>query len=89
MNQLREPIDPEQKSVIQVKILINKERCKGCTYCAEFCPRKALKMSQEISAKGYVLAAVDDPAKCSGCGLCEIICPEFAIRLIGKTQNQK
>jgi 2-oxoglutarate ferredoxin oxidoreductase subunit delta len=88
MNQRQETFDPEQKPATHVKITINKDRCKGCTYCAEFCPRKALKMSQEISAKGYILATVDDPAKCSGCGLCEIICPEYAIRIIGKTQNQ-
>jgi 2-oxoglutarate ferredoxin oxidoreductase subunit delta len=89
MNQLREPFDVEQKKSVSPKVQINKDRCKGCTYCVEFCPRKALKMSQEISAKGYVLAAVDDPAKCSSCGLCEIICPEYAIRLIDPPKNQK
>jgi 2-oxoglutarate ferredoxin oxidoreductase subunit delta len=88
MKQQREPSDLEQKSVPPAKVLINKDRCKGCSYCTEYCPGKALKMSQEISAKGYLLAAVDDPAKCSNCGLCEIICPEFAIRLIDKKQNQ-
>jgi 2-oxoglutarate ferredoxin oxidoreductase subunit delta len=70
------------------KVLFNKDRCKGCSYCVEFCPRKSLKMSQEISDKGYVLAAVDDPAKCTGCGLCEMVCPDFAVRVTGKVQNQ-
>jgi 2-oxoglutarate ferredoxin oxidoreductase subunit delta len=89
MSQFGVPFDVDQKATQSVKVLINKDRCKGCTYCTEFCPRKALKMSQEISAKGYLLAAVDDPSKCSSCGLCEIICPEYAIRLIYQTQNQK
>jgi 2-oxoglutarate ferredoxin oxidoreductase subunit delta len=88
MNQRQETADTEQKPAERVNILINKDRCKGCTYCVEFCPRKSLKMSQEISAKGYVLAAVDDPAKCSGCGLCEIICPEYAIHVTYKKPNQ-
>jgi 2-oxoglutarate ferredoxin oxidoreductase subunit delta len=89
MNQLREPFEAEQNTVTTIKVIINKDRCKGCAYCTEFCPGKALKMSQEISPKGYILAAVDDPVKCSSCGLCEIICPEYAIRLIGKTPKQK
>ena len=72
----------------QGKVTFNKERCKGCTYCVEFCPRKSLKMSQEISDKGYVLAAVDDPSKCTACGLCEMICPEYAIRLTVIKPNQ-
>jgi len=88
MRQQEETTNVEQKPDARVKILINKDRCKGCTYCVEFCPRKSLKMSQEISAKGYVVAAVDDPAKCSGCGLCEIICPEYAIRMVYKKTNQ-
>ena len=88
MNQRQETADTEQKPAARVSILINKDRCKGCTYCVEFCHRKSLKMSQEISAKGYVLAAVDDPAKCSGCGLCEIICPEYAIHVTYKKPNQ-
>jgi 2-oxoglutarate ferredoxin oxidoreductase subunit delta len=85
----RKPFDIEQKTTKPGRVIINKERCKGCNYCTEFCPRKSLKMSQEISPKGYLLASVDDPAKCLNCGLCEIICPDFAIRLIDKDpQNQ-
>jgi 2-oxoglutarate ferredoxin oxidoreductase subunit delta len=89
MNQTREPFDLEQKPSAPVNILLNKERCKGCTYCVEFCPSKSLKMSQEISPKGYLLASVDDPEKCLSCGLCEIICPEYAIRLVKKKQKGK
>ena len=87
MQQSRNPLDLSPKSATAEKVFINKDRCKGCTYCVEFCPRKALKMSQEISDKGYILAAVDDPAKCVNCGLCEIICPEFAIHVAGKTPD--
>jgi len=62
-------------------VLINKERCKGCGYCAEFCPRGTLEMSTETNHKGYVLAAVANASACLGCGLCEILCPEFAVLL--------
>ena len=80
----QEPLELDQKAVSAGKVAINKEWCKGCSYCVEFCPRKVLKMSQEISPKGYTLAAVEDPARCSGCGICEMICPEFAIRVVSK-----
>jgi 2-oxoglutarate ferredoxin oxidoreductase subunit delta len=77
----RKPFDQEQKAANPRKVLIDKERCKGCGYCVEFCPKEALKMGSELGPKGYNLAKAVDTNKCLGCGLCEIICPEFAIRL--------
>ncbi|MDD5701164.1 MAG: 4Fe-4S binding protein [Dehalococcoidales bacterium] len=77
----RKPFDAEAKAAQPRKIVISKEKCKGCSYCTEFCPRDALVMSQEINAKGYTLAAIGDESKCLGCGLCEVICPEFAIQV--------
>lgn len=84
----RKPFDTEAKKTKPPSISINKDRCKGCGYCTEFCPRDALVMSQEINSKGYTLAAIADENKCLGCGLCEIICPEFAIKL-SCTNNEK
>jgi 2-oxoglutarate ferredoxin oxidoreductase subunit delta len=77
----RTPFDQAEKATRPGKVLINKERCKGCGYCVEFCPREALSMTEELSPKGYNLAAVADESKCLSCGLCEVICPEFAIYL--------
>jgi 2-oxoglutarate ferredoxin oxidoreductase subunit delta len=85
----RKPFDAEIKATKPGKISIDKERCKGCGYCTEFCPRDALVMSQEINAKGYTLAAVSDESKCLGCGLCEVICPEFGIILNTNSKNNK
>ena len=77
----RTPFDQAEKAIKPGKVAINNERCKGCSYCVEFCPRQALRMSEELSPKGYYLAAVADASKCLSCGLCEIICPEFAIHV--------
>jgi 2-oxoglutarate ferredoxin oxidoreductase subunit delta len=63
------------------------DKCKGCGYCTEFCPRGALIMSQEINSKGYTLAAISDESKCLACGLCEVICPEFAIKVNSKNSE--
>jgi 2-oxoglutarate ferredoxin oxidoreductase subunit delta len=78
----RKPFDAETKATPPGKIVIDKDRCKGCSYCTEFCPRDALVMGKEINSKGYTLAVVADENKCLGCGLCEVICPEFAVRVI-------
>jgi len=77
----RTPFDQAEKATKPPKVLIDKERCKGCGYCVEFCPRGALEMSEELSPKGYTLAVVTDESKCLGCGLCDVLCPEFAIHL--------
>lgn len=77
----RKPFDSSDKAAAPAKIFINKDRCKGCGYCAEYCPRDVLHMSSEINSKGYNLAKVDDESKCLACGFCEAICPEFAIRV--------
>jgi len=77
----RTPFDQAEKAVKPPRVVVNKDRCKGCGYCVEFCPRDALKMSDELGPKGYGLAKVEDKSKCLGCGLCEIICPEFAMNL--------
>ncbi len=77
----RKPFDAEVKTPKPGKITIDKESCKGCGFCTEFCPRDALVMTQEINSKGYLLAAVSDESKCLSCGYCEIICPEFGIKV--------
>jgi 2-oxoglutarate ferredoxin oxidoreductase subunit delta len=61
------------------KIFISADYCKGCLICVESCPKKVLKISSCISAKGYALPQVSHTEKCNGCGICEIVCPDFAI----------
>ena len=61
------------------KIFIRPDYCKGCLICVESCPKKILKISSSISAKGYTLPQVTNTEKCNGCGICEIVCPDFAI----------
>ena len=78
----RKPFDQEEKAAKPSRVIINKDRCKGCEYCVAFCPTEALAMSQETNAKGYLLPRAADAKKCVGCGLCETICPDFAIFVI-------
>ena len=61
------------------EVLINKEWCKGCGFCAEFCPRGVLVMAEEFNSKGYHPPLVEQPERCTACDLCSMYCPEFAI----------
>ena len=40
-------------------IEIDRERCKGCPFCIEFCPKKSISLSEELNLKGYFVAAFD------------------------------
>ena len=74
----RVPLDSDDINVTHGVVHIIEDRCKGCGYCIEYCPRKVLKVSSTFNKKGYHPPAVikDD---CVNCHYCEIICPEFAI----------
>ena len=83
----RTPFDQAKKATKPGIVLINKERCKGCEYCVDFCPRGVLEMTKELNPKGYALAAVTNESLCLGCGLCEVLCPEFAIHVISSNNE--
>ncbi len=63
------------------KILVDKDRCKGCELCTFACPQQILGMSKEFNVKGYFYASVLDPPRCIGCRLCAITCPDVAIKV--------
>jgi len=60
------------------------ERCKGCGFCIEFCPRRLLRQSAEMNNKGYHTVYLDakDSDKCTGCDICSMICPDFALNVV-------
>jgi len=83
----REPLDVHEIQVPRGDIHILVDRCKGCEFCAEFCPRGVLEMSSEFNAKGYHYPVVVKAERCVDCDLCEVICPDFAIFVL--PQNEK
>lgn len=60
-------------------IHINVNRCKGCGFCVEYCPKDVLKLSDEFNVKGYHPPYVAQEDDCIYCQLCEAICPEYAL----------
>lgn len=66
-----------------IKITFLKERCKGCGFCIEFCPKKIISLSDKMNNLGYRYARVkdEDIESCSGCAICALMCPEVLIEV--------
>ena len=75
----RQPLDLDRVTVPHGEVRILRERCKGCGFCVEFCPKDVLALSEEFNQKGYHPPEVVDADGCVNCHLCEMICPDFAI----------
>lgn len=79
MKYWRKPLDHDQVRVSHGEVRIVVERCKGCGFCVEYCPRDVLVMSEEFNSKGYHPPKAVRSGECVNCNLCEMICPDFAI----------
>ena len=84
----RQPMLPPQGLKLRnVDIVIIEERCKGCSYCIEFCPKKVFEESTKVNQIGNHPPRVKDSSLCVGCGVCEDICPDFAVFLVDKAET--
>ncbi len=63
------------------KIVINKDKCKGCFLCIEFCPKKILIVDKDLNKLGYSSVKMDNKGECSGCCICAIMCPDSCIEV--------
>jgi 2-oxoglutarate ferredoxin oxidoreductase subunit delta len=87
MKYWKKPFGKEKPEIVSGTIHIIAERCKGCNWCIEYCPRDVLDISKEYNKKGYHPPKVVNADLCTACGLCEMICPDFAIFVIEKEAN--
>lgn len=77
----RAPIDLAYAHVSRGQVYVIPNRCKGCKFCIEFCPKHVLDYSEEINEKGYhfPVVAKGKEAECIHCRFCDLVCPELAI----------
>jgi len=80
----RKPLDADKIKIPQAEIHIIKDRCKGCGFCIEFCPRDVLETSEEFNARGVHPPKAKDETRCTLCHFCTAVCPDFAIFTIEK-----
>ncbi|HDP79566.1 MAG TPA: 4Fe-4S dicluster domain-containing protein [Spirochaetes bacterium] len=64
-------------------ITIDRDRCKGCYFCVEFCPKKIITVSETHNRLGYFPAEFDmkNEDKCTRCKTCAVMCPDTAIEV--------
>ena len=59
-------------------IVVNEDRCKGCSLCVVACPKAVIALS------GYPFAEAIRPDDCIGCASCAIVCPDGCITVYRK-----
>ena len=79
MTPSRRPPDFVRATVPRGDVKIIVDRCKGCGFCVEYCPKEVLVLSRGFNRKGYHPPEVVNHGECVNCNLCEMICPDFAI----------
>jgi 2-oxoglutarate ferredoxin oxidoreductase subunit delta len=62
------------------RIVINMERCKGCSLCITVCPKKNIAVAPDSNRNGYFPAQAQNTA-CTACSRCAVICPEGIIEV--------
>jgi 2-oxoglutarate ferredoxin oxidoreductase subunit delta len=75
----RKPLDSDKYKAPLGRVHLIPDRCKGCSFCVEFCPKDVLEVADEFNIKGYHIPRVKEGATCVACMFCERICPDFAI----------
>jgi 2-oxoglutarate ferredoxin oxidoreductase subunit delta len=80
---------------VKGRIVIDKERCKGCGLCILVCPKKQIEISDQLNKKGYYPASFKEESteeleqiKCTGCALCAISCPDVSIEVYRQDKDE-
>ena len=63
------------------KVVIDRERCKGCYLCVRACPVKVLESDTKINSTGTYPSFAKYAEKCIACGSCYLVCPDAAIEV--------
>ena len=86
MRYWRKPLDLAGIDASRGRVIVIEERCKGCGFCVEYCPRDVLIISSAFNSRGYHPPTAQDESKCVNCHFCEVLCPEFAIYSLKATE---
>lgn len=71
------------------RVIIDPDRCKGCSLCVYMCPKKVLELDkQKFNKKGYTPSVPVYPDKCIGCAICAMMCPDCAITVIKEKRRE-
>lgn len=63
------------------RIVIDRELCKGCGLCMEFCPAHIIHPGTQANQSGYLCPVQEESSACTACCLCAWMCPDSAIEV--------
>lgn len=70
---------------IKGAIVVNTDRCKGCSLCVVACPKDVIALTAKaVNVHGYQYAEAVRPDDCIGCASCGIVCPDGCISVYRK-----
>ena len=70
---------------IKGAIVVNTDRCKGCSLCVVACPKEVIALSKKaVNVHGYQYAEAVNPDACIGCASCGIVCTDGCITVYRK-----
>jgi 2-oxoglutarate ferredoxin oxidoreductase subunit delta len=64
---------------VKGRIVVDVERCKGCSVCIGACPTEVIDLAEEVNSKGYHYAYMANAEACTGCTNCAVVCPDGVI----------
>lgn len=64
------------------RIVLNRNKCKACYICTDFCPNKVLEVDDSVNVLGYYPVKFNENKKCIGCAVCARVCPDMAIEKV-------
>lgn len=66
-------------------IVVNTDRCKGCSLCVVACPRSVIELAgKKVNVHGYPYVEAIHPDDCIGCAACGVVCPDGCITVYRK-----
>ncbi len=60
-------------------IVVDTEKCKGCSVCIPTCPTDVIQLAKDVNRKGYHFLYMENPEECIACKNCAIVCPDGVI----------
>ena len=67
---------------------VDESLCRGCGFCVDVCPYKAIELVEKDRFGHRVFVAQVNEALCKGCGSCAAACLNQAIGHLGFTDGQ-
>ena len=71
-------------SKIRGAIVVDMDRCKGCSLCVSACPQHVIALAKKVNKSGYPFVEVVSQENCIGCASCAIVCPDGCITFYRK-----